>query len=231
MIESSNLPAIVLIEDEPSIAQTVLYALRTENFRPIWCATGNEGIAAVESEQPVLVILDIGLPDQSGFGVYRRIQAITPVPVIFLTARGEEIDRVAGLEMGADDYVTKPFSPRELTARVRAVLRRLAGEPAATNDTTPFTVDVDRLQIAYYGRVLALSRYEYRVLKILIDHPGYVFSREQLLERAWEAPEHRLDRTIDTHIKMLRAKLRAVRPDKNAIKTHRGIGYSLNLSV
>ncbi|MDH3379319.1 MAG: two-component system response regulator CreB [Gammaproteobacteria bacterium] len=221
---------ILLIEDEPSIADTVIYALRTENFRPLWRATGRDGIAAVRCEHPALVILDIGLPDQSGIDVYREIQALGPFPVIFLTARAAEVDRIVGLEIGADDYVTKPFSPRELTARVKAVLRRLGVQSTPIAGDSPFLVDSQRLLITYDGKALTLSRYEYRLLKVLIERPGRVFSRAQLLDLAWDAPEHRLDRTVDTHIKTLRAKLTAIRPGASVIKTHRGFGYSLQVT-
>jgi two-component system catabolic regulation response regulator CreB len=223
-------PKILLIEDEPSIADTVIYALRTENFHPLWRATGRDGIEAVRSEHPALVILDIGLPDQNGLDVYREIQALAPCPVIFLTARAAEVDRIVGLEIGADDYVTKPFSPRELTARVKAVLRRPGMQSTSAAGESPFLVDSQKLQITYYGEMLALSRYEYRLIKVLIEHPGRVFSRAQLLDLAWDAPEHRLDRTVDTHIKTLRAKLATIRPGETAIKTHRGFGYSLQLN-
>lgn len=223
-------PRILLIEDEPSIADTVIYALRTENFHPLWRATAREGIEAARAERPALVILDIGLPDQNGLDVYREIQAASPCPVIFLTARAAEIDRIIGLEIGADDYVTKPFSPRELTARVKAVLRRPHLQSTSVVGESPFLVDSHKLLITYYGEALALSRYEYRLIQVLIEHPGRVFSRAQLLDLAWDAPEHRLDRTVDTHIKTLRAKLAAIRPGETVIKTHRGFGYSLQLN-
>ncbi len=220
---------ILVIEDESAIADTVVYALETEGFNTVWCNTGELGISEFRATRPTLVILDIGLPDLNGFDVYREIQKAGPIPVIFLTARSGEVDRIVGLEMGADDYVVKPFSPRELTARVRAVLRRLsAGTPATSN--TPFEVDEERVQISYCGQVLDLSRYEYRLLKTLIDAPERVFSREQLLQRAWDHPEHSLERTVDTHIKTLRAKLREVTPERDPIRTRRGLGYFLTLS-
>jgi two-component system catabolic regulation response regulator CreB len=175
------------------------------------------------------VILDVGLPDANGFDLCRQIRASTTIPVLFLTARSAEVDRVVGLELGADDYVVKPFSPRELTARVRAILRRSSATASAAAATDPrFAVDEDRLRIRYLGALLDLSRYEYRLLKTLISQPGRVFTREQLLQLLWEHPEHRLDRTVDTHIKTLRAKLAAVDPVAAPIRTHRGIGYSLD---
>ena len=225
---------ILLIEDESAIADTVSYASQTEGFETTVCRTGEEGIKVLRVSPVALTILDIGLPDISGFDLYRKIQEIAPLPVIFLTARAEEIDRVAGLEMGADDYVVKPFSPRELVARVRAVLRRAASnnvqKPADQNIAGKdglFDVDEDTLTISYCGCRLDLTRTEYRMLLVLLRRPRRVWSREQILERISEHPDHRLDRTVDTHIKSLRAKLHHIRPDRNPIKTHRGVGYSL----
>jgi two-component system catabolic regulation response regulator CreB len=151
------------------------------------------------------------------------------LPVLFLTARGDEIDRVVGLELGADDYVTKPFSPRELVARVRSVLRRSAVKVAAAAATTasPLHCDEGRRQIRYYGRALDLSRYEYGLLKTLLSRPGFVFTRERLLDLVWDDANESLDRTVDAHVKTLRAKLKAVAPTLEPIRTHRGVGYAL----
>jgi two-component system catabolic regulation response regulator CreB len=178
--------------------------------------------------QPVaLVLLDIGLPDISGVEVCRQIRQRHDVPVIFLTARSGEVDRVVGLELGADDYVIKPFSPRELAARVKAVLRRAARPASAAPGGAAFQVDEERCHISYFGKSLDLSRQEYRLLCLLIKRPGRVYSREQLMDLAWESPEASMDRTVDAHIKNIRSKLRAVRPDLDPIATHRGMGYSL----
>jgi two-component system catabolic regulation response regulator CreB len=153
--------------------------------------------------------------------------------VVFLTARSDEVDRIVGLELGAEDYISKPFSPRELTARVRTVLRRVVRSaapngPAATAQAQgAFSVDDERRHIAYHGQPLELSRYEYRVLKLLIGRPGRVFSRDEILQQAWDEPDASFDRTVDAHIKMIRAKLKAVQPDVDPIRTHRGEGYSL----
>ena len=223
---------ILVIEDEPSIADTVIYALKTEGFDPLWRLTGHEGIEAVLEQQPALVILDIGLPDINGFELFKELRLNAPVPVIFLTARAEEVDRVVGLEIGADDYVVKPFSPRELTARVRAVLRRTNSHQdiadACLAERREFTMDTESCRIYYHGQLLALSRYEYLLLSILIKRPNRVYSREELLQLVWTDPTNSLDRTVDTHIKTIRAKLRVVKADANPIKTHRGLGYSLS---
>ena len=222
---------ITLVEDEPSIADTVIYALESEGYSVQWSNSGQQAIDRIRSESPQLVILDIGLPDINGFEAFRRIRGFSQVPVIFLTARNVEIDKVTGLEMGADDYIVKPFSPRELTARVGAVLRRVQVSQAPdigkseTSSAGPFLVDSPRWIISYRGMDLDLTRHEFQVLSILIGSPGRVFSREKLLEMVWEAPEHRLCRTVDAHIKNIRAKLRAIDAESNPVKTKRGVGY------
>jgi len=224
-------PTLLLVEDEPAIADTIQYALESEGFRCLRLETGAGVVEVLDREPVALVILDIGLPDMSGVEVCRLIRQRHEVPVIFLTARAGEVDRVVGLELGADDYVTKPFSPRELAARVKAVLRR-ARPPAAGAAPAPapagaFALDEERMRITYFGRPLELSRYEYRLLAVLLKRPGRVYSREQLLELVWDEPEASLDRTVDAHVKNLRAKLREIRPDVEPIATHRGAGYSL----
>jgi two-component system catabolic regulation response regulator CreB len=223
---------ILVIEDEPAIADTITYALGTEGFEPVWRATGREGLAALAAGPVDLIILDVMLPDASGFEVCKDIRRKSAVPVIFLTARSAEVDRVVGLEIGGDDYVVKPFSPRELVARVKAVLRRSAegaSAPARTSrkKSPPFAVDAERCAIAYCGRRLELSRYEYKILKILVERPGWVYSRDKLMDLAWADPGASTERTVDAHIKAIRAKLRAVRAEPDPIITHRGIGYSL----
>ena len=221
-------PAVLIVEDEPGIADTLQYALRTEGFEPRWCATGEAALA--QAQEVALVILDVGLPDISGFELFKRLRVLREdLPVLFLTARGDEIDRVVGLELGADDYITKPFSPRELVARVRSVLRRSAGKAvrASTPAASPLHCDEGRRQIRYYGRALDLSRYEYGLLKTLLSRPGFVFSRERLLDLVWDDANDSLDRTVDAHVKTLRAKLKAVAPELEPIRTHRGVGYAL----
>ncbi|HKP04609.1 MAG TPA: two-component system response regulator CreB [Chthoniobacterales bacterium] len=219
---------ILLIEDEPSIADNIIYALKTEGFSPTWCQTGGDGLRTFAEQTFVLVILDVGLPDMSGFELCKQLRTRSRVPIVFVTARKDEIDRVVGLEIGADDYVVKPFTPRELTARVKAILRRTESAGAAQPETTRlFSIDEERCEIRYCGSPLQLSRYEFRLLKVLVQKPGRVYSRDQLMELAWEEPDTALDRTVDAHIKMLRAKLRAIRDDEDPIRTHRGLGYSL----
>ena len=226
-------PRILIVEDEPGIADTLQYALRTDGFDPAWVATGAAALAEVAEQPPALVILDVGLPDSSGFEIFRRLRETSDVPVVFLTARSDEIDRVVGLELGADDYVAKPFSPRELVARIRTVLRRAKRSEAVLAAATPLpapapvVVDEGRRQIRYYGRLLELSRYEYGLLKTLAARPGHVWSRDALLERVWADATESIDRTVDAHVKTLRAKMKLVARDLEPIRTHRGSGYAL----
>lgn len=222
---------ILVIEDEAAIAETIIYALRTEGYQPVWKTTGREALAVLSAGPVALVVLDVGLPDASGFDVCRELRKRHDVPVIFLTARSTEVDRIVGLELGADDYLAKPFSPRELTARVRAVLRRTSGgtgakAKAAATDAI-WAHDEARCRIAYRGRALDLTRNEYRLLAVLVAAPGRVFNRDQLMQAAWDDPGAALDRTVDAHIKTVRAKLRAAVPAADPIVTHRGLGYSL----
>jgi two-component system catabolic regulation response regulator CreB len=225
-------PLILIVEDEPGIADTLQYALRTDGFEPVWCASGEAALAAAAQRPPAVVILDVGLPDINGFELFKRLRERIDVPVVFLTARGDEIDRVVGLELGADDYVPKPFSPRELVARVRSVLRRSARAPAAAPSepaaaAAAFEVDDGRRQIRFYGRVLELSRYEFGLLRTLVRRPGHVYTRDALLELVWVDATDSLDRTVDAHVKTVRAKLKAVAPALEPIRTHRGVGYAL----
>ena len=258
--------SILIVEDEQAIADGIAYALRTDGFAPLHVTLGEQALAAMRGEgadgrgaAPELVVLDIGLPDMSGLEVCRRLRQFSDAPVIFLTARSDEIDRVVGLEIGADDYVTKPFSPRELVARIRVILRRMAppapravdaahgASPAApqsgaapdgqsahaaqggaaSRQVAGLELRALEARILYCGQALELTRYEYLLLKTLIEHPGHVLSRAQLMDRVWTGASDTLDRTVDAHVKSLRAKLRAVAPDADPIQTHRGLGYSL----
>ena len=235
---------ILIIEDEPAIADTLIYPLEQDGFATKWVTTAQEARAFLAENTPTLILLDVGLPDENGFNLFRSLQQSTPIPCIFLTARSDEIDRVAGLEMGADDYITKPFSPREVVARVRAVLRRtqtIKAVPLAQshplfapqNTATPqensnFTLDTQRIAIHYRGVLLDLPRYEYGILKLLITTPQRVFSRSEIMDLVWEESDISGDRTVDTHIKTLRNKLKEITPEYDPIETRRGLGYALN---
>ncbi len=224
---------ILVIEDEPSIADNITFALSTEGFQPQWCHTAEESIKALRSgTRFALAIIDVGLPDINGFELAKKIQQEFEIPFIFLTARAGEVDRVVGLELGADDYVVKPFSPRELMARVRAVLRRANRSHDAKNETVTrhagaFELDEGRYRITYHGVPIELSRYEFRLLTVFLKSPGRVYTREHLMQLVWEEPEMSLERTVDTHVKTIRQKLKTIRPDEEPIVTHRGVGYSL----
>jgi len=220
-------PKILIVEDEPAIADTIQYALETDGFDAVCLSSGAPVVDLLQKETIALIVLDIGLPDINGLELCKRIRKDHTLPIIFLTARADEIDRVVGLEIGGDDYVTKPFSPRELTARVKAVLRRTRMASPAPADAPVFQIDQSRRLIHYFGEALELSRYEYRILKTFIRRPGHIYSRDKLMEMAWDEPEASMDRTVDAHIKNIRAKLKAVRPEIEPIITHRGRGYAL----
>jgi len=221
------MPQILIVEDEAAIADTLVYALQAEGFVTQWTSLGVEALTLLENGTFDLAILDVGLPDISGFDVCKRLRRFSDVPVIFLTARSEEIDRVVGLEIGADDYVVKPFSPREVAARVKAILKRVAPReaPAASAPST-FQIDDAAFRIHYHGQALSLTRHEFRLLRTLLVQPRRVYSREQLLDALGVASEAGYERNIDSHIKSVRAKLRAIAPSEEPIQTHRGLGYS-----
>jgi two-component system catabolic regulation response regulator CreB len=228
---------ILLLEDDPAIAGTVVFALQREGFAVDHVLLAGAARASVAASAPSLAILDVGLPDGNGLDLCREwrqsgADALRALPVLMLTARAEELDRVVGLELGADDYLTKPFSPRELVARVRALLRRaaLSPTPAPTPPAALFQLDADGQRIRFAGQWLTLTRLEFGLLRALLRTPGRIRSREALLDEVWGADGDATDRTVDTHVKTLRAKLRAVRPELEPIVTHRGMGYSLALS-
>jgi len=224
-------PRILIIEDEPAIADTIQYALETEGFETRTLPAGRPTLDVLTEDRFDLIILDIGLPDINGMELCKTIREKHTLPIIFLTARSDEVDRVVGLEIGADDYVVKPFSPRELSARVKAILRRTGNSNHASSSGSAFSVDPVRRQIIYFGQSIDLSKYEFNLLEAFIRRPGQVFSRDHLMDQAWDDPNASMDRTIDAHIKNIRAKLKAITPEIDPIVTHRGIGYSLKEGV
>ncbi|MEM9282900.1 MAG: two-component system response regulator CreB [Verrucomicrobiota bacterium] len=223
---------VLVVEDEPAIAETIVYALETDGYLVDHCGTGGEALEKITQISPAFVVLDVGLPDFSGFDVCRAIRKTSEVPILFLTARESEIDRVVGLEIGADDYVVKPFSPRELTARIHAILRRSTKRQASAFDENhPFEFGRFRLLSESFRAELdevdlGLSRYEFGMLEVFMRHPERVFSRDQLMELVWDEPEAALDRTVDAHIKTLRRKIHEVDAGFDPIQTRRGLGYS-----
>ncbi|EKM0364172.1 two-component system response regulator CreB [Cronobacter turicensis] len=226
-----NQTTVWLVEDETSISEALAYVMQLEGFTVRTFERGLPALNAARQALPDLVVLDVGLPDISGFELCRQLLAAHPaLPVLFLTARSEEVDKLIGLEIGADDYVAKPFSPREVCARVRTILRRLQKQQSGAQTVVRagrFELNDDAAQIAFCDQPLPLTRYEYLLLKTLLLAPGRVYSRQQLMDRVWGDANDSFDRTVDTHIKTLRAKLRAVNPEASPINTHRGLGYSL----
>lgn len=219
---------ILIVEDEVAIAETLLFALTSEGFGARRVALAGEALQLLREGTFDLVILDVGLADMTGFEACKQLRRFSSVPVMFLTARGEEIDRVVGLEIGADDYVVKPFSPREVMARVRAILKRsgMASNAAVAASAGEFEVDAGRMTIRYLGQALKLTALEFRLLQQLVSLPEQVQGREQLLAGLGIAHDAGYERNVDTHIKSLRAKLREVAPEREPIQTHRGFGYS-----
>lgn len=224
---------VLLIEDEPAIADTLIYALKTECFEVHHALTGQDALDAFSAKPFDFAILDIGLPDMTGLEVCKKLREHSAVPVLFLTARDGEVDRILGLELGGDDYVTKPFSPREIVARIRAILRRSQNTtPTPTTSAKPelpagpLHHDPHAMRVHCHGRELDLTAHEYKLLLVFLKNPRRVLSRDQLLDHAWADPGAVTDRTIDAHIKSIRAKLRAVQAGaEDLIQTRRGLGY------
>lgn len=221
---------VLLVEDEPAIADTLVYALRTECFEVRHALTGREALEAFSAGAFGFVILDIGLPDMTGLEVCKKLRERSPVPVLFLTARDGEVDRILGLELGGDDYVTKPFSPREVVARIRAILRRsgvgMPAKPGPVAPSGPLHHDPAGMRIHCHGEALDLTAHEYKLMLVFMKNPNRVLSRDQLLDHAWADPGAVTDRTIDAHIKSIRAKLRTAKAGaEEFIQTRRGLGY------
>ena len=224
-----NRPAeILVVEDEPKIAALLADYLRAAGFVPRVLGNGLQVVPEVRARPPAVILLDLMLPGCDGLQVCRELRAFTAVPIIMVTARIEEIDRLLGLELGADDYVCKPFSPREVVARVKAVLRREANRPGAGANPVPgLVIDADTYRAALDGTPLDLTPVEFRLLETLATHPGRVFSRAGLLERLYD--DHRIvsDRTVDSHVKNLRRKLADAAPGRELVQSVYGVGYRL----
>lgn len=223
------MPKVLLVEDEDAIAQTLIYALESEGLTTVWKRLGQDALKELAAGDTDVMILDVGLPDINGFDLCREIRRKSELPILFLTARHGEIDKVLGLELGGDDYVTKPFSPREVVARIKRMLKRAGSSPFEKNNPSILEVNVDHGTAMFHGVALKLTRYELLLLGVLRSQPGRIFSRAVLMDAIWTDALDTDDRTVDTHIKTLRAKLRAVKPDSDVIQTHRGLGYSLQL--
>lgn len=237
---------ILLVEDEAAIAEPFIYVMKRENWQINWQTNAKNALAQLQQYEFDFIILDVGLPDMDGFDLCRQIRRQWQTPLLFLTARNDEIERIIGLELGADDYCSKPFSAKELISRIKSIWRRMEmvrqespaqttsamisvlNPPAKTNlQWGAWLFEPDSLHIYYHQQRLNLTRYEFKILQLLLQQPERVFSRGLLMEQLWEHPDHRLERTIDTHIKSLRQKLKQIHDD-DPIITHRGFGYSLS---
>jgi two-component system response regulator BaeR len=222
----SNRP-VVIVEDEPKIARLVADYLANAGFDPAIVGNGNDAIATIEQHQPVLIILDLMLPGKDGLEICKELRSrkdsLAATPVLMLTARVEEIDRLLGLEVGADDYVCKPFSPREVVARVQAILRRAGQEGPADSDG--LVLDQDRLSVGWAGHEIEVTTVEFRLLQALREANGRILSREKLIDAAYEDRRVVSDRTMDSHIKKLRRKLRELDPETEFIHSVYGAGY------
>lgn len=222
--------AVLVVDDDPSIREMLAEYLSERDCTVFAAADCGQARELVAARPCGVVLLDIGLPGEDGLSFARYLRERHDIGIIILSGAGETIDRIIGLEIGADDYLAKPFSPRELTARIRAVLRRSNGAPAAGATPAGWAHDAAKCRISFRGQALELTRNEYRLLAALLAAPGRVFSRDQLMTAAWDDPGAAFDRTVDAHIKTLRAKLRDAAPDADPIVTHRGLGYSLRES-
>ncbi len=213
---------ILIIEDEERLASILADYLKAAGFDPLWQAEGGGAVDRVREERPDLILLDLMLPGRDGMDICREVRAFSPVPIIMVTARIEEIDRLLGLELGADDYICKPFSPREVVARVRAVLRR---SRPASSPTRGLVLDQLTMRASLDGRALDLTAVEFKLLTFLHSRPGHIYNRDQLMARIY--PDQRVvnDRTIDSHIKKLRRKLEQAAPDRDPIRSVYGVGY------
>ncbi|MGB0848338.1 MAG: response regulator [Thiolinea sp.] len=221
---------ILIVEDEPKIAEILQKYLQNAGYQTCWLAQGEEANQWIDDNQPALVLLDLMLPGKDGLEICKDIRRTSEIPVIMLTARAEEIDRLLGLELGADDYICKPFSPREVVARVKAVLRRFAHESDNTSQNqlhsaNSLVLDRERLNVSAGEQETSLTLVEFELLETLHAHPGRIFSRQQLMERVY--PDNRIvsDRTIDSHIKKLRKKINALAPDQELIHSVYSVGY------
>jgi len=222
-MSSATANHVLVIEDDAKIARLLLDYLRNEGYEASSEADGRVGLRQVEQSSPDLVILDLMLPGLDGIGVCKAVRRFSDVPVLMLTARVDEVDRLLGLDTGADDYVCKPFSPREVMARVRALLRRAEGR--VSTSSVPWSVDDDAQRISWSGNLLPLTPLEFRLLKRLVSYPGRVYSREQLLDGVHADLSDSSDRAIDSHIKNLRRKIQAIDPDCECIASVYGVGY------
>lgn len=220
---------ILVAEDEQKIAELLLDYLKAYGFEAEWQADGHGAMASIEKQAPDLVLLDVMLPGLDGMEILKRVRATSQLPIIMVTARVEEIDRLLGLELGADDYICKPFSPREVMARVKSVLRRTGAIETSAPAKKLIDIDEDRHQAKINGKLLNLTPNEFNLLRVFSNNPGRVYSRDHLLEQIYDDFRAVSDRSIDSHIKNLRKKLNAALPERELIRSVYGVGYKLQL--
>lgn len=225
VIDALQAPPVLIVEDDAKIADMLANYLQSQGWQTQIAAAGPAALAEVQRLQPAVVLLDLNLPGLDGIEVCRRIRGFSAVPIIMLTARIDEIDRLIGLEAGADDYVCKPFSPREVAARVKAQWRRASGQFSAAAHTAGYEVNETAQRILFQGQALELTASEYRLFRAFLKHPGMILSRDQLLDAAHPEFRDTSDRTIDSHIRNLRRKLEAVNPSGSGIAAVYGAGY------
>ena len=231
-----TMPNILLVEDDKIIAESIIFSLENDSFKVTWCEMGNDAIQTLSQSKFDLVLLDIGLPDISGFDVLRKLRKTSEVSVIIITARDADEDIVLGLEgLGADDYVTKPFNNRVLIARIRAQLRHARIQPTSSEDDQDipfkqiFEINTDLHQILLHGEVVGLTRAECKILMHLVENPNRIHSKEHLLNIMHDRPTGAGENTIVTHIRHIRMALNKIDSDNEHIKNHKGLGYSLTL--
>lgn len=217
---------ILIVEDEVKLAKVLIDYLDQSDYKTSHLVNGNEVTAWVKKNKPDLILLDLMLPGTNGKEVCKEIRAFSKTPIIMVTAMIDEIDRLIGLELGADDYICKPFSPKEVVARVKAVLRRTNADYLNEFSENEFKVNHDAYSVQIKGKKLDLTPVEFRMLTMFIDHPGRVYNRDQILNTVFDDGRIVLDRTVDTHIKNLRQKLKDANPEKDYIRSIYGIGYS-----
>ena len=222
---------ILIVDDDPHIREVVSYAANKAGYLVKQATDGVAAIAAFEVSEPDIIVLDVGMPDLDGLEVCRQIRKTSEVPILFLSARDEEVDRIVGLEIGGDDYVTKPFSPRELVARVQAIMKRSKGQSDATQEAREISFGVlclntERRTCLVNGALVDLTGTEFEILRMLMRRPGIVYSRDQILQQAWPDNVYVSDRTIDSHVRNLRGKLRAAGCG-DAIRTVHSVGFQL----
>ena len=217
---------VLIVEDEKKLANILIEYLNKDGFQTKHISTGSQVIPWVRKHDPNLILLDLMLPEMNGKEICQEIRTFSSLPIIMVTAMVEEIDRLIGLELGADDYICKPFSPKEVTARVKAVLRRSDPDYIKNSKSKGFQVNPDQYSITLAGQKLDLTPVEFRLLSMFIEYPNRVYNRDQMLNKIYDDGRIVLDRTVDTHIKNLRQKLKAINPESDYIRSIYGIGYS-----